>query len=790
MRSALSTGGRWKKYDGGSGPLYSPPSVEVAKRFHRSVSCLRSRSLSLSDTPLTSRQDKAHRMSRLAQCHGCHGMLGGGLHVGSAIGKNVCTFSHSSLCRGGIPESDGWRGCPLDFEPIGATSAQFLGPADTSAHAQDILPADFPSNNLEDVFGTPRRYSSNFARGLDDIEQGADLVRFQRQANGEGARSKVTQDRLPGRVWFGEDELPQQVEQEVSNHRAVNQQASQMDLHHAAQLDLTIKDIRNIPGLRDEVESTWAAIREHTPCLSSAPSAPAPGIQGVAADFDHMGGIRVTGHEVGHEMQVLGPNQANAIEQQIVEARAKYAAVLEKKKLADQQISSQQAAAVQQQQADAVQQQQAAAVQQQQAAVLQQQQAAVAAQARARDELLQFQRITQDAEAQLLAAQNTLHNLRLSQSTPVAAQPPRQSVLRQTVRQLSPVQSMSGPYVGHASLPQPINQGQHEYETVVGADGRKYKVPKSQMTQIPEFEIVTGSDGRQYRVARSHMSSVQSINQHPVYHHQPSPHVSQQVSPQLLQNPQSQADYPWLSTLGQSGRSQQAAEARTGQPTGGASVSDQIKEKMQGIVNLVDGEGTRKPSKLMDHVRRCPAKWCKTVKPNSMNLPVFAYGAISELTASLSGRTDPITKEVLLSKLQHIQNVFEICCINSSEADFSSYGWVLARDYALKVNERVDQQMLSWGTLSQGIQTDILVSSQMEYPRPQKANEDLKDRRGDKPLCTTFNKCSVEGKCDWEVSNPGRTCQRRHECSYCRRAKNQYRKHQESRCTVKTSGDK
>ena len=129
-------------------------------------------------------------------------------------------------------------------------------------------------------------------------------------------------------------------------------------------------------------------------------------------------------------------------------------------------------------------------------------------------------------------------------------------------------------------------------------------------------------------------------------------------------------------------------------PAAGISVPAQLREKMQCIVNLVDGEVARKPSKLMDHVRKCPAKWCKNVKPNNMNLPVFAYGALSDLTASMSGRAEPLPDSVLLSKLNHIQNVFEICCINSAESDFCSYGWTIGRDYALKVQEKVDQHLL------------------------------------------------------------------------------------------------
>ena len=294
-------------------------------------------------------------------------------------------------------------------------------------------------------------------------------------------------------------------------------------------------------------------------------------------------------------------------------------------------------------------------------------------------------------------------------------------------------------------------------------------VPTDQLSQIPDFDIVTGSDGRQYKIARSQLSPVQSATV------QPTP------------------TYPWQYTGGQflGGGQTPASNGLTGQ-FASRSVPDQARERMQGIVNLVDVEGARKQSKLIDYVKKCPAKWCKNVKPSSMNLPVYGYGAIAELTASLSGRSEPLPEKDLLSKLSHLQNVFEICCINSTEAELTSYGWTVARDYALKVNERVDQQLQSWGNLSLGIQTDILVSSQMEFPRPHKSREDPRnqDRKTDKPLCTTFNKCTTEGKCDWEVSNPGRVCQRRHECSYCRQTKNLLRKHQESRCASKAAADK
>ena len=152
-------------------------------------------------------------MSRLAQCHGCHGMLGGGLHVGSAIGKNVCTFPHSSLCRGGILDSDGWRACPPDFAPVGGNFSQFVDQnvAQPEGHymqpgaAHSLVSTANLDQSAQD-FGTPTNYVSHFANNL--VEESvstdtdaADLARFQQQANGEGARRKVIQERLRGRVW-------------------------------------------------------------------------------------------------------------------------------------------------------------------------------------------------------------------------------------------------------------------------------------------------------------------------------------------------------------------------------------------------------------------------------------------------------------------------------------------------------------------------------------------------------------------------------------------------------------
>ena len=315
-----TSGGRWTKHVFRSEPLYSPPSVEVAKRFLRSVG--HSRRKSVSDTPVTSKPGASVRMSRLAQCHGCHGWLGGGLHVGSAIGKNVCTFQHSSLCRGGIVENDSWKACPTDFVP---TEDNFGGapnlipdhftPLLTAAIHEHLTPQPLDPNlqpqtangQSSQEFGIQEQYSSQYARDLVVGNEGTDIsdvLRLQRQANGEGARSKVIQERLPGRVWFGDEMLPAGMEQAVTDHRSSNQHALHESQYNAPLHGITITDIRNVPGLRDNVELHLVGIKDRTPVLSSAPSAPPPGLSGgppapplANAFFPHQwsgDGIRVT----------------------------------------------------------------------------------------------------------------------------------------------------------------------------------------------------------------------------------------------------------------------------------------------------------------------------------------------------------------------------------------------------------------------------------------------------------------------------------------------------------------
>ena len=541
-------GGTWTRLKFSSDPVYDPPSVEVAKRFLRTAFGTKGFELPsgfrqlTSDTPLTSSQPcqdpatcpPAKMQNRVMTCHACHLVMGGGNHNGSAPGKNVCTLKHSNLCLGGIPESDNWKGCPVgyvsNYQSYNVTGFSQTLDDNHFQLAQSSTPAVTPGPGLAfqqsqisgqqqqvpvphgifsqgTVTGSPALLgaagSTTATPGLpplDRIGSGSssvlddDLVaahRFHRQANGEGARSRVIQERVPSRVTFQNrivasehsSSFPQDLEQEVAELRAYNQQAAQL-LHQVQdQPHLTIGSIRNEPGLKDTVEQQLSGFRGQAPVLSSAPSAPAPGLPTSGAFFhtppqfyQQAGdGIRVTGSSP-IEGQLGRAGVPSLVQQQLADARAKFAAVRQQGMIADQQLLDWQ------HQADMA-----------------------AAQTKAQTDLQHYQQQIMEAEAQLLHSQQALRLLQVG-----AGQPQRQSVLRQTAAQ----PGYGHDYVGSAGQTY-VQPAQPDFEIVVGTDGRRYKVPKSQMAVVPDFEIVTGSDGQRYKVPRSHMSQIPVSQQSP-----------------------------------------------------------------------------------------------------------------------------------------------------------------------------------------------------------------------------------------------------------------------------------
>ena len=170
-------------------------------------------------------------------CHGCHGQIGGGAHIGSATGTNLCRLEHSPSCQGMAS---------LDF-PLG-----------------------FQSQNLPYASLTPTV----------GLSLQPDLSRSHLQPGNGSAR-----ERVPRMVYTGPqnstvnglDNLPQSLPSEVENQvqllRSKNQGA-QMAAEGIDISELTIAKVRNTPGMQDMVGGQMDQFREIIPALASAPSAP------------------------------------------------------------------------------------------------------------------------------------------------------------------------------------------------------------------------------------------------------------------------------------------------------------------------------------------------------------------------------------------------------------------------------------------------------------------------------------------------------------------------------------
>ena len=219
-----------------------------------------------------------------------------------------------------------------------------------------------------------------------------------------------------------------------------------------------------------------------------------------------------------------------------------------------------------------------------------------------------------------------------------------------------------------------------------------------------------------------------------------------------------------------------------------------LQDRIQGIVRINEGGVTKLPVKPIDFAKQCPAKWAKKATIESINLPLFTYGSISELEASLSGRSAPLSAGDFLAKVRHIRNYLEVCCLNAEPTDFKSYGWSIAKDYALKVENGVEHQLKSWEGMSGGVQTDQLVLAQMDCPRPNQPlkkaatggrDSDLKSSTTTRERCRSYNTCKSEDKCDYELAHPDRKCILKHECTWCKTNLKISHKHQEWACKKK-----
>ena len=821
--------------------LVIPSSCEEAKSLLRSsnkeVSSLKlpprppRRSLDLTATPVTSRVAMI--------CHGCHGPLGEGAHVGSRAGKNTCTLQHHGSCPGNIQESDNWRSCPR-FIPTcqPASFAGYLGLGFTQTLSESQFSNDMPHRVSNPAASTPALAGSNSAQ--------ADTRGVPQQPGQQLVNDPLWSERLRVRPDVNYDEggsgaidltvvspAQRRAEQQVQALRADNQAAlgavSKTTVSTVNNVGINIGNLRSDPRLRESVEQHIDRIREDVPALSSAPSAGPPPAHSrqtaMPAPMSHQSQPSYPSHTVenpthGYPVQ---PNPRVSSYAAIDQAAVHFSTLSVQQPPNQPPVSTsgiyQPGPIGQYHQPHGGCCGQGPQVP---GGVSQlpmhpsggQHPSHVAAHGGTQHhEPLRsvHQSLGQGAmfhQQDLLQHQYAPNSGVAGQHLPVHHQYPGPQVQQCTERRDGPAKNISQqPFYSPQPLPQNLGhvnalhsqQGSHQ---TVGVQA----YPQGQEQQSAEhYEILTDMYGRQVLVRSSAITSLNHHHSPPAGYTHPShgPYQRQSpATPQCLSQPghlnptsfrpgqpthhhQQSLPQHHVQTLPQH-QLQAIPQHQQPQDVSGVSGYSQSRSQIEGIVNINDQGGAPRRYKLLDYAKRCPTKWAREAKPATMNLALYGYGALAELEAALLERGE-VNKEVL-GKVRHVKNTFEVCCVNSEAKDFVSYGWILARDYAWKVENKVEQGITNWQGMPVGVQTSDLVLAQCEYPRPSRTVSKPADDKNPKKLCTTYNHCATLDKCEYEVTNPDKTCQRRHECSYCRKYFNQGYKHQEVKCSKKRDG--
>ena len=670
------------------------------------------------------------KMQRIHICHGCHATLGNGTHQGSAIGKAKCIFPHSVLCKGGISENESWRACPEGyiFNPdvdIQSYSG-FTETLDPSGFHPGILRRSTPAG------------SSHSLEDQNTVLQIPILQSQPSQVDGAGSITNDESERL--------DRLRRQASGEGARARTnlVNENTS----NSSGPAQVQNNQGSNI-GTDDLPPHILAQIQD----FRSRNQASNQAVDRPVSDFN-IGHLR--SNQGLREQVEVGMNE---IRQQIPSLAAAPSANLGSHMNQDSQLQSLRNINDYERRMDQRNEKQHSTP-------------------------YYYQRNVQFVENNQLRTPFNSQGQSNRNSTHVQISPERDYYHHQNSHREKRFEYRCSPTSGRVWQVEvpigPDHQDQTPYKIEYRCSPTSGRVWKE---RIPLSPLPRQSYHLEWRIhphtGEAYQIEVPSLNsqthlpkeddRHPLNYSRPihgrsdigfpSTHASAPKA--TLQSVQQQ-----YTTL-QDQNGQQHAY-RNGDVTG---------------ISRLGKNNTKKNSKMVDLARLCPVKWAKTTTSNTINLPLYTWAIVSELESSLSGRGDQFSEQEMLGKIRHLKNVAEVCCLNSNSTDFSSYGWAIARDYALKVEDEVAQGLASWSEMHHGVRTNSLLLAQMDCSR-QSFQKTAKTRESDKDklVCTTYNKCTTKGKCEYEVTNPDRTCQRKHECSWCRSNLGQSYKHQAIEC--------
>ena len=142
---------------------------------------------------------------------------------------------------------------------------------------------------------------------------------------------------------------------------------------------------------------------------------------------------------------------------------------------------------------------------------------------------------------------------------------------------------------------------------------------------------------------------------------------------------------------------QQVPSKKSGGPSGNGEVSCSNLESLYNIT-------IKNPQyRALDFIKLSSFSYSKKVDHKNINLSSFAFGSIKHLLALSDGTLPPVSKVEFNSRLQHLANIFEIVCINSTLNDFKHESWSEGNEYCERVLSDIEHNVKSWETLSRSI---------------------------------------------------------------------------------------
>jgi hypothetical protein len=214
------------------------------------------------------------------------------------------------------------------------------------------------------------------------------------------------------------------------------------------------------------------------------------------------------------------------------------------------------------------------------------------------------------------------------------------------------------------------------------------------------------------------------------------------------------------------------------------------------------GKESRVPE-LVHYARECPVSWTSKVTTDKLNPILWSWAFVSHLLATRTGQAPTLSEGELEARLQHFLSVLEITLQTTTQTDFSSEAWRVARLYHVKVQQKVDSGDYSWVQMLQqwGAATSPheLMAARAEIPlvsKPKVAHDGIakgvvkgtgKGNKKDedekkKQVCYAWNNSETRGKCKWELDHEGETCFRMHVCSWCKAKDLKPQTHQKRFC--------